>query len=93
MARPGPDLPGADAVRALADAEGRLALHVTPGARTAALAITDGRLCAKVREKPADGEATAAALALVAAALGIGTSRVTLLRGAASREKLLRIPV
>lgn len=70
-----------------------MALHVTPGARTAALAIVDGRLCAKVREKPSDGKATAAALEQIAAALDVGPSRVTLLRGAASRDKLVQIPL
>jgi uncharacterized protein YggU (UPF0235/DUF167 family) len=91
MARPKADLPTADAVRALVDGEGRLAVRVTPGARTESLAVEDGRLLAKVRAKPQDGAANAAVLALVAAALGIAGSKVELLRGATSREKLLRI--
>ena len=91
MARPKADLPTADAVRALVDGEGRLAVRVTPGARTESLAVEDGRLLAKVRAKPQDGAANSAVLALVAAALGIAGSKVELLRGATSREKLLRI--
>ena len=91
MARPKANLPSADAARALVDGEGRLAVRVTPGARTESLAVEDGRLLAKVRAKPQDGAANAAVLALVAAALGIAGSKVELLRGATSREKLLRI--
>lgn len=91
MARPKSDLPPADAVRALADGEGRLAVRVTPGARVEALEIADGQLVAKVRAKPEDGKANAAVLALLAAALGLAPSRLELLRGATSREKLFRI--
>lgn len=91
MARPRTDAPAPEAIAALIDDEGRLALRVTPRARTEGLEIADGRLLAKVRAKPEDGKATAAVLALVAAALGIAPSRVTLLRGATSREKLLRV--
>jgi hypothetical protein len=91
MARPRPDLPPADAILALADAEGRLEVRVTPGARVEALQIADGKLVAKVRAKPKDGEANEAVLALVAQALGLSRSRIALLRGASSREKLLRI--
>ena len=91
MAKPKADLPAAEAIRALIDAEGRLALRVTPGARTQSLEITEGRLLAKVRTKPEDGKATTAALELIAEALGVGPSRVSLLRGATSREKLVRI--
>lgn len=92
MARPKVDLPAAEAVRALADGEGRLAVRVTPGARVEALEIVDGRLLAKVRAKPEDGKATAAVIALIASALGLAPSRLTLLRGATSREKLIGLP-
>jgi uncharacterized protein YggU (UPF0235/DUF167 family) len=91
LARPKPDLPPAEAVRALADAEGRLALRVTPGARSESVAIEDGRLLVKVRAKPQDGAANEAVLSLLADALGIATSRLRMLRGATSREKLVRI--
>ena len=91
MARPKADLPAADAIRTLADAQGRLAVRVTPGARNPGLDICDGRLLAKVRAKPEDGKANAAVLALLAEALGCPASRLTLLRGATSREKLIGI--
>jgi uncharacterized protein YggU (UPF0235/DUF167 family) len=91
MARPRADLPPGEAIRALADGEGRLAVRVTPGARVEALEIAGGRLLAKVRAKPEDGKANDAVLALLATALGLAPSRLELLRGATSREKLFRI--
>jgi len=91
MAKPKADFPPADAIRALADGSGRLALRVTPGARVAAVEIAEGRLLVKVRAKPTDGEANEAVLAMLAKALGVSGSRVTLLRGATSREKLVQI--
>ena len=89
MAKPKPSLPAAEAIRALVDGEGRLALRVTPGARVEALEVSDGRLLAKVRAKPEDGKANDAVIHLVASALNLAASRVRLLRGATSREKML----
>jgi uncharacterized protein YggU (UPF0235/DUF167 family) len=91
MARPKADFPPAEAIRALADAEGRLALKVTPGAREQGVAIEDGRVLVKVRAKPKDGEANAVVLALLAEALEVATSRLRLLRGATSRDKLVQL--
>lgn len=91
MPRPKPDLPPADAIRALADAQGRLALRVMPGARTESLALEGGRVLVKVRAKPQDGAANDAVLALLAQALGIATSRLRMLRGTTSRDKLIQI--
>ena len=91
MAKPKADLPPAAAIRALADDRSRLAVRVTPGARMEGLEIVDGRLLARVRARPEDGKANVAVLALIAAALGLPASRVTLLRGATSREKLVQI--
>ncbi|MEP6867935.1 MAG: DUF167 domain-containing protein, partial [Novosphingobium sp.] len=88
MARPKADLPAAEAIRALIDSEGRLAVRVTPGARTESLEVADGRVLVKVRVKPEDGKATGAVLDLLAAALNVAPSRIELLRGATSREKL-----
>ncbi len=93
MARPKADLPTASALRALADAEGRLAVRVTPGARTEGVEISEGRVLVKVRTKPEDGKASAAVLALLAQALDVAPSKVEMLRGATSREKLFRIPL
>lgn len=91
MARPKPDLPSAEAIRALIDADGRLVLRVTPGARVELLEVGDNGLTAKVRAKPEDGKANAAVIALLAAALGLAPSRIELLRGATSREKQFRV--
>jgi len=91
MARPKAELPPAAAIRALADDENRLAVRVTPGARIEALEIADGKLLAKVRARPEEGKANAAVIALVAAGLGLAASRLRMLRGATSREKLLQI--
>ncbi len=77
----------------MADGDGRLAVRVTPGAKSEAIAIEDGRVVVKVRAKPEDGKATAAVLQLVARALEVAPSQVEMLRGATSREKLLRIPL
>ena len=92
MAKPKPELPAAAALRALADSAGRLALRVTPGARVDGIAITDGRVLAKVRAKPQDGAATVAVLDLLAQALDCAPSHLVLLRGATSREKLVQLP-
>jgi uncharacterized protein YggU (UPF0235/DUF167 family) len=92
MARPKLDLPPAPAIRALADGQGRLAVKVTPGARVEMLEIVDGRLLAKVRAAPEDGKANEAVLSLLARALGLAASRLDLLRGATSREKLFQLP-
>lgn len=78
-------------MRALLDGEGRLALRVTPGARVESVELGDARLLVKVRVKPEDGKANAAVLELVAAALGIATSRVRMLRGATGRDKLVQV--
>jgi uncharacterized protein YggU (UPF0235/DUF167 family) len=91
VAKPKPDLPSPEAIRGLADAVGRIALRVTPGARTEAVEIGDGCLLVKVRARPHEGAANEAVLALVARALGIATSRLRLLRGATAREKVVQV--
>ncbi len=91
MARPRADFPPAEAIRALADAEGRLALRVTPGARVESVELGQDKLLVKVRVKPEDGKANAAVLDLLAGALGIATSRLRMLRGATGRDKLVQI--
>lgn len=91
MAKPKTDFPPAAAIRALADAEGRLALRVTPGARSQAVELGEGRLLVKVRTKPQDGAANEAVLAMLADALGVAASRLRLLRGATSRDKVVQL--
>ncbi|WP_404479515.1 DUF167 domain-containing protein [Novosphingobium sp. BL-52-GroH] len=93
MARPKAALPGPEVLHALLDAEGRLVLRVTPGAKTEALEIVDGRLLAKVRAQPEDGKANEAVRALLARALGIAGSRVELIRGTTSRQKQFQVTI
>jgi uncharacterized protein YggU (UPF0235/DUF167 family) len=92
VARPKADFPQAHAIRALADDDGRLALRVTPGARTEGVEIGNGVLLVKVRAKAKDGEANAAVLAMLAEALGLAASRLRMLRGATGRDKLVQLP-
>jgi uncharacterized protein YggU (UPF0235/DUF167 family) len=51
----------------------------------------DGALVVRVSEPAADGKATAAALALVAAAFGVGRGSVALVAGTRSRVKILDV--
>ena len=91
MAKPKPDFPPAEAILALADADRRLALRVTPGARSQRVEINEGRLLMKVRAKPQEGAANEAVLALLAEALGVAASRLRMLRGATGRDKLVQL--
>lgn len=91
MARPKADYPPAAEILAMTDEEGRLAVRVIPGARSEGIAVVDGRVSVKVRAKPKNGEANEAVLAALAAALDLAPSQVTMLRGATSRDKLVRI--
>ena len=71
----------------------RFAIHVRPGAARAEVGGLHGdALVVRVRERPVDGRATAAALAALAAALGIAPREVTLISGATARIKLVEIP-
>jgi uncharacterized protein len=91
MARPKADLPPLEAVEALVDVEGRIAIRVSPGSSRDAIELAQGKLLVRVRARAVDGQANEAVLALVAKALGLAPSRMRLLRGAAAREKLLQV--
>jgi len=67
------------------------AVHVTPGARRNSLTETDGILRCTTTTAPEDGRATAAVAAQLAHALGVAKTRLTLVRGATSREKVFRL--
>jgi uncharacterized protein YggU (UPF0235/DUF167 family) len=92
VARPKADFPSTEAIRALADDQGRLALRVTPGARVEGIEVGEGMLLVKVRAKAKEGEANEAVLALLGQALGLATSRLRMLRGATGRDKLVQLP-
>nr|WP_245443590.1 DUF167 family protein [Labrys okinawensis] len=55
--------------------------------------LSDGRavLTVKVRAVPADGEANQALVKLVAKALGVAASRVSITQGATSRTKMVQV--
>ena len=69
-----------------------LALRVTPKASRNAIQQDDsGALRAYVTTAPENGKATAAVQKLLARALGIAPTRLTLVRGATARDKVFRI--
>jgi uncharacterized protein YggU (UPF0235/DUF167 family) len=55
------------------------------------VAQADGAFRVRVTAAPEGGEANRAVIALLADALGVAPSRIALVRGAASRDKLFRI--
>lgn len=91
MARPKPVMPGSVEVERLIDTDGRLAVRVTPGARSESVEIEGWRLQVKTRARPQDGAANAAVVRLVAAALGCAPSRINLIKGSTSRDKVLKV--
>ena len=91
MARPPALTLDPAALRARVDARGRLALKVTPGAREESVTLTPEAVLVKVRAPADKGAANDAVIQVVARALGLAPSRVRLLRGATSREKLLAV--
>lgn len=61
------------------------------GSRDELLGMRDGVLEAKVTAPPVDGRANKALCKLVAKRVGVAPSRVSVVRGAKSREKVLRV--
>lgn len=81
------DLPD---LSALARPGAQIAVRVTPNARREA--VDPGPpLRIAVTVVPEDGRATAAAQALLARALGVARTRLVLVRGAKSRDKVFRL--
>ncbi|MFN3991789.1 MAG: DUF167 domain-containing protein [Tabrizicola flagellatus] len=66
-------------------------VRVTPNARCPGVERVGDRIAIKVSEPPEDGRATEAARVSLAQALGVAKSRLKLVRGATSREKLFRL--
>ncbi|MRX49360.1 DUF167 domain-containing protein [Paracoccus sp. S-4012] len=76
----------------LATPGARLAVRVSPRASRNAVTLgEEGTIRVATTAPPADGAANAAVTKLLARALGIAPSRLTLLRGASSRDKLFRV--
>lgn len=68
-----------------------ITVRVTPKAARNAVVQDDDTLRVYVTTVPEDGKATAAVIKLLAKHLGVAKSRLTLVRGATSRDKLFRL--
>ena len=66
-------------------------MRVTPRASRNQLTEEDGQLRAQVTAVPEGGRANKAVSELLAEALGVAKTRLTLVRGATSREKVFRL--
>lgn len=72
------------------DAE--ISVRVTPKAGRNEISVDQGGMVRiHVTAAPEDGKANAAVTKLLAKALGLAKSRLTLIRGATSRDKVFRI--
>ncbi len=70
----------------------RLRVHVTPGAREEGIAGWHGdSLRVKVRARPEKGRANQAVLGLLARRLGVAPANLSIVHGAASRDKLVEV--
>ncbi|MBV7408036.1 DUF167 domain-containing protein [Maritimibacter sp. DP1N21-5] len=68
-----------------------IAVRVMPNAARNAVTVEDGVIRVSVTVVPEDGKATKAVVKLLANALGVAKSRLVLVRGTTSRDKLFRI--
>lgn len=68
-----------------------IAVRVTPKAARNAVEEADGGLRVYVTAAPEDGKANKAVTKLLANALGVAKSRLTLTRGATARDKTFRL--
>lgn len=68
-----------------------IAVRVTPRAARDAIEVAGGAIRVRVTAPPEDGKANEAAARLLARALGIARTRLDLVRGATSRNKLFRV--
>lgn len=76
---------------ALAIPGAEFAVRVTPRARQLSVATMNGQWHISVTAAPEDGKANAAVAEALAHALGVAKSRLTLRRGATSRDKVFRL--
>jgi uncharacterized protein len=72
----------------------RLTVKVIPNARSASFTpLDDGSWAARVAAPAVDGKANAALVALIASYFKVPKSRVTVVRGATSRHKIVDVAV
>jgi uncharacterized protein len=70
----------------------KIAVYATPkAARDEIVGWKEGELAVRVRSTPEAGKANNAVCRMIARALGIPPSAVSVVRGAASRHKLLQV--
>lgn len=73
-------------------AEARIRVHLRPrGHRDELIGIEAGVLVARVSAPPVDGRANRALCRLIAKRAGVAPSRVSVLRGERSRQKLIGV--
>ena len=71
---------------------GEVAIRLQPRARrNEVVGMRAAALLIRVTAPPVDGRANAALCRLIATAAGVGPSRVTVVRGLASRDKVVRV--
>ncbi|MBA83660.1 DUF167 domain-containing protein [Thalassobius sp. S69A] len=75
----------------LAASGAEIAVRVTPRAARNAVLIKEGQIRIYVTTVPEGGKANAAVQKLLAKALGVAKTRLTLIRGASSRDKIFRL--
>jgi uncharacterized protein YggU (UPF0235/DUF167 family) len=72
--------------------QARIAVRLRPrGHADELLGVEDGVLAARVSAPPVDGRANRALCKLIAKRVGVAPSRVSVLRGERSREKLIGV--
>jgi len=69
----------------------RIAVRVTPNASRNRVVAEDGTIRVYVTTVPEDGKANVAVIELLAKAIGLAKSRLQLVRGATSRDKVFRV--
>jgi hypothetical protein len=73
-------------------ADGQIQVRLRPrGSRDELIGMRGGVLQAKVTAPPLDGKANRALCKMIAKQLGVAPSRVSVVRGEKSRDKLLRV--
>lgn len=75
----------------LAVAGTQFAVRVTPKAARDDVFLRDGQIRVNVTTVPEDGKATAAVIKLLAKAMGVPKSRLTVVRGDTSRDKVIGV--
>jgi uncharacterized protein YggU (UPF0235/DUF167 family) len=75
----------------LARSGAAIAIRVTPNARRVGVEVVEGLVRVSVTETPEAGKATEAARVALAKAMGVAKTRLTLVRGATSRDKVFRL--